>query len=201
VIVDEGDHGFDRRSSSAIAKYADALRRISLAWRSSRTSRSSVLIRSRSSVVVPSRWPASRSACRTHFRRGEPEPAADAPPAADLTALLRACLTLLELPAWERVYRSNPPPLWRVPDALAQMRRLLAAKPQGAALETFLPSGEGQGPTAQLQRRAAIASTLVAGLELCRDGAAMLNQHAAFSGIVVRSGEATGIPAVRDAAA
>jgi hypothetical protein len=29
VIVNEPNHGFDRRSSSAIAKYADALRRIS----------------------------------------------------------------------------------------------------------------------------------------------------------------------------
>ncbi len=31
VIVDEGDHGFERRSSSAWAKYADALRRVSFA--------------------------------------------------------------------------------------------------------------------------------------------------------------------------
>src|SRR5690606_17926388 len=34
--VDETHHHFGRRSSSAIAKYADALRRISFAWRSSR---------------------------------------------------------------------------------------------------------------------------------------------------------------------
>ena len=52
MIVDETDHGRDRRSSSAMAKYADALRRISLAWRSSRTSRSSALIRSRSSSAL-----------------------------------------------------------------------------------------------------------------------------------------------------
>jgi len=55
VIVDERDHGLCRRSSSARAKYADALRRISFAWRSSRFSRSSVLIRSRSSLVGPGR--------------------------------------------------------------------------------------------------------------------------------------------------
>ncbi len=67
MIVDERDHGFDRRSSSAWAKYADALRRISLAWRSSRISRSSALIRSRSSLVRPGRWPRSRSACRTQL--------------------------------------------------------------------------------------------------------------------------------------
>jgi len=57
VIVDEGDHFLNGRSSSAWAKYADALRRISLAWRSSRTSRSRVLIRSRSSLIGPARRP------------------------------------------------------------------------------------------------------------------------------------------------
>ncbi len=55
VIADEGDHGFERRSSSAAAKYAGAFRRISLAWRSSRVSRSRTLIRSRSSVVASGR--------------------------------------------------------------------------------------------------------------------------------------------------
>jgi hypothetical protein len=49
--LDERNHGFDRRSSSAWAKYADALRRISFACRSSRFSRSSVFIRSRPSLV------------------------------------------------------------------------------------------------------------------------------------------------------
>ena len=44
MLVDEGDHGLNRRSSSAWAKYADALRRISFAWRSSRFSRSSALM-------------------------------------------------------------------------------------------------------------------------------------------------------------
>jgi hypothetical protein len=68
VIIDESDHGLDRRSSSAIAKYADALRRISLACRSSRFSRSSARIRSRSSPVGPARTPWSRSACRTQPR-------------------------------------------------------------------------------------------------------------------------------------
>jgi hypothetical protein len=68
VIGDEPDRGLDRRSSSAIAKYADALRRVSLAWRSSRFSRSSAFSRSRVSPVIPSRRPWSRSACRTHPR-------------------------------------------------------------------------------------------------------------------------------------
>jgi segregation and condensation protein A len=123
---------------------------------------------------------------RDVFGRGEAEPAADAQPTADLTALLRACLTLLELPARDRVYRPSPPVLWRVPEALAHMRALLAGQPQWAALETFLPVAEGQGPAVRLQRRAALASTLVAGLELCRDGAAVLDQGAAFGEVRVK---------------
>jgi segregation and condensation protein A len=81
------------------------------------------------------------------------------------------------------------------------MRRLLAAMLQGAALEAFLPTGGGQRPTARLQRRAALASTLVAGLELSRNGAALLDQDAGFGGIVVRPGDAGGALASRDAAA
>ena len=57
MIVNERFHRLNGRSSSAWAKYADALRRISLAWRSSRFSRSRAFRRSRSSVVVPSRRP------------------------------------------------------------------------------------------------------------------------------------------------
>jgi len=45
VIVDEHDHLRNGRSSSAAAKYALAFFRISLAWRSSLTSRSSSLTR------------------------------------------------------------------------------------------------------------------------------------------------------------
>jgi len=57
-----------QRSSSAWAKYADVLRRISLACRSSRFSRSSAFIGARSSVLRPGRSPSSRSARRTQLR-------------------------------------------------------------------------------------------------------------------------------------
>src|SRR5206468_8180307 len=68
LLVDERDHHFARRSSSAFAKYADARRRISFARRSSTTSRSSCFSRARSSDVSPGRLPWSRSACRTQLR-------------------------------------------------------------------------------------------------------------------------------------
>jgi hypothetical protein len=53
MIVDERDHGLNRRSSSAWAKYALALRRISLACRSSRFSRSSAFSFAAMSVGTP----------------------------------------------------------------------------------------------------------------------------------------------------
>src|SRR5271163_1795875 len=66
MIVDEGDHGLNGRSSSAWAKYADALRRISFAWRSSRFSRSSAFRRSAISAGTPPRTPLAISAFLTH---------------------------------------------------------------------------------------------------------------------------------------
>ena len=67
VSVDVGDYLGCRRSSSA-PKKAAADFRISLARRSSLTSRSSSLILVRSSVVSPGRLPASISARRTQWR-------------------------------------------------------------------------------------------------------------------------------------
>ena len=72
VIVDERDHRLNGRSSSAWAKYADALRRISLACRNSRFSRSSALIWPVSCVVGPGRSPWSRSDRRTQLRSVSP---------------------------------------------------------------------------------------------------------------------------------
>ena len=67
--VDKRHHHFGRRSSSAWAKKADALRKISFARFSSRFSLSSSLSRSRFALVTPARRPRSRSPCRTHLRR------------------------------------------------------------------------------------------------------------------------------------
>src|SRR5262245_41063880 len=59
-------------SSSAWAKKAAALRRISLARFNSLTSRSSSLRRSRSELDRPGRFAWSRSACRTYLRKVSP---------------------------------------------------------------------------------------------------------------------------------
>src|SRR6478609_4000458 len=66
MIIDERDHGFTRRSSSAWAKYADDLRRISFACRNSRFSRSRAFSFAAMSVGTPARLPVSTSAFFTH---------------------------------------------------------------------------------------------------------------------------------------
>ncbi|MEC5211755.1 hypothetical protein RCH06_000285 [Polaromonas sp. CG_9.5] len=66
VVVDEGPHDFSRRPGSAWAKKALASFRISLARRSSLTSRSSAFIRSCSDVVVPTLAPVSTLSRLTH---------------------------------------------------------------------------------------------------------------------------------------
>jgi segregation and condensation protein A len=83
------------------------------------------------------------------------------------------------------VYRPRPPLLWRVPDALAHIRRLFGVRPEGVALEHFLPPPQ-TGHISALQRRAALASTLIAGLELSRGGAAVIQQDEVFGEIRLR---------------
>ena len=67
-------------------------------------------------------------------------------------------------------------------DALARLRRLLGSLPDGASLEHFLPEFAAS-PT---ELRAALASTLLAGLELARDGALDLQQAQPFGPLLLR---------------
>lgn len=136
---------------------------------------------------------------REVFGRGAAEPAATAEPAADVTELLRACLKLLQVTPRERVYRPQLPLLWRAPDALDRIRTLLPGLPEGATLEQFLPPPARAD--AALWRRSALASTLLAGLELSRDGAVTLEQDAAFQTIWVSPAEAQDMAAAKDAVA
>ncbi len=133
---------------------------------------------------------------RQVFARGVAEPAltsgAGAPPLADTAELLRACLRLLVLPHRDRVYRPRPPALWQVPEALERMRALLPTVGAGADLLSFLPLPSEERARSRLQRRAALATTLMAGLELGRDGAAILHQVETFGTVVVRPVDAPG---------
>ncbi len=123
------------------------------------------------------------------FGRPQPVP----PREGGYVALMEACLAVLRGRAGRAdaapVYRPVPPAVWRVPDALARVRALLAADPAGGTLARFLPPLGLDDPEHGLKARAAVASTLVAGLELARDGAAHLEQGQAFGPIHIAAAE------------
>jgi segregation and condensation protein A len=73
-----------------------------------------------------------------------------------------------------------------VQDALKRVGSLLGSMPDWASLEQFLPIGSTDDP---LERRAAMSSTLMAGLELARDGRLRIRQEEAFGPILLRSPE------------
>jgi segregation and condensation protein A len=72
--------------------------------------------------------------------------------------------------------------LWSVKEALQRLAALLGSLPDWTSLDQFLPPTLG-GP---LERRGALASTLLAGLEMAREGAVRLRQEQAFGPILVR---------------
>jgi segregation and condensation protein A len=115
---------------------------------------------------------------RDVFRRGRPE-VSPANRGGDLTDLLRACLRALQVPDEQAVaFQPRPPPLWTASDALARVARLLAVLPDGSPLAAYLPPIPQDAPARTLRCRAAVASTLIAGLERARDGALSLDQDA-----------------------
>jgi segregation and condensation protein A len=105
-------------------------------------------------------------------------------------ALMEACLVVLRgragRPADTGVYHPAVPELWRVADALVYVRRVLADHPEGGVLAGFLPPCP-DAPRRGIKARAAVASTLLAGLELGRDGQARLQQDEAFGTIHIQA--------------
>jgi segregation and condensation protein A len=122
---------------------------------------------------------------RAVFARGRPE-LKTASHASDLTDLLRASLVALLLPDDVAVYQPLPPALWRVADAIGRIREMLAAGTGSRPLGDFLPGIAADRPDHALRSRAALASTLVAGLELAREGALTLEQQEPWARIYLR---------------
>jgi segregation and condensation protein A len=113
------------------------------------------------------------------FRRGQPQTDANAAAhGGDLTDLLRACLPALRVPEDQAVGLRPRPPLWSASDAIRQITALLGELPDGSLLAAFLPKIGLDVPKRPLRCRAAIASTLIASLELARDGTVALEQDA-----------------------
>ena len=119
------------------------------------------------------------------FARGAPEDHTEIDRsrlALDLNALVRAYLGAVRRGTKSRRYQPRALTLWTVQDALHRLGALLGSLPDWVSLERFLPEHLG-GPT---QLRAALASTLLASLEMARGGAVHLQQEEQFGPILVR---------------
>jgi len=101
------------------------------------------------------------------------------PRVASYMVLMEACLVVLRGHAWrdEPVPMYRPPvwDLWRVQDALARIRSKLAERPEGGPLAVFLPS-IAKTSDFEMRARAAVASSFLAALELCRANEVRLEQ-------------------------
>ncbi|MBW6399773.1 segregation/condensation protein A [Roseomonas sp. HJA6] len=101
---------------------------------------------------------------------------------ADLPSLLQAYVAARRRALAKRPYRPKPRKLFTVQEALERLSRLVGALPSWSVLMGFLP----ETILDPLERRAALASTLVAGLEMARGGGIEIRQEEAFGPIMVR---------------
>lgn len=109
---------------------------------------------------------------------------------ADLSALCQAYVAGRRRALARRPYRPKPRRLWSVGEAMTRLQRVLGELPSWAVLQRFLPEGEALAELDTVERRAALASTLIAGLEMARGGAVELRQDRAFGPILLRRAEA-----------
>jgi len=122
---------------------------------------------------------------RDIFARGAPEPVN----VVKLRTYKDSLYDLLTAYAGERVkrlrgqtYQPHATPVLQIEEARARMERILGTIPDWNSLSQFLPFEWTGGQ----RRRSALASTLLACLELTRDGRVELRQLAPFEEIYVR---------------
>ena len=132
-------------------------------------------------------WLAARPQLgRDVFQRGAPELLKEYDRSrlvADMPGLLRGYLAALRRTGSQRRYRPRRRMLWTMQDALARLQMMLGGRSGWTSLGVFLPL---QAST-PLERRAAVASTLLAGLELARNGQADIRQDRNFGPILLRA--------------
>jgi segregation and condensation protein A len=105
----------------------------------------------------------------------------------DMPALLRGYIDAIRRVAKQRVYAPRQLSLnfWTVQDAMQRLTATLGRMPEWSSLEQFLP-----GALSGRAHAAAIASTLLASLEMARGGGVRLRQDAPFSPILISGGAA-----------
>ncbi|WP_171034278.1 hypothetical protein [Lichenicoccus roseus] len=98
---------------------------------------------------------------------------------------MRACLVALALPNHlANAYQLPPRTPWPVQRSIARICDRLRVLPYGSALTSFLPD-LGEKRVGNIRVPSALASTLIAGLELARDGELTLDQKKQWNVIQV----------------
>jgi segregation and condensation protein A len=118
------------------------------------------------------------------FTRGEPEDFTETDRSklrVEMAGLLGAYLAARRRGGARQQYRPRPMVYFSVQNALERLGRLLGSLPDWSSLEQFLPKGLEDG----VPRRAAIAATLIAGLEMAKDGRLNLRQEERFGPILL----------------
>ncbi len=108
-------------------------------------------------------------------------PQGRSPRVASYMALMEACLTVLrgsdgQPGAAAPVYRPQPVMLFRVDEAMARIRALVAGQPEEIDFVRCLPAVRTDDPLRAVRARSAVASSLIAVLELARGGEVSVTQ-------------------------
>jgi segregation and condensation protein A len=131
-------------------------------------------------------WLAARPQLgRESFARGAPESLKQEDRsgiAADLSSLLQAYAAARRRALAQRPYIPKLRKLWTVQEAVERLSRLMGKLPGWEVLQRFLP----EGLLDPVERRAAMAATLIAALETARGGGIELRQDRAFGPILLR---------------
>ena len=99
---------------------------------------------------------------------------------ADMSSLLRGYVEALRRGAAKITYQPRQLSFWTVQDAIKRLSATLGDMPGWAFLERFLPEN-----LAGQERRAAVASTLIASLELAKGGHLRIRQDSPFAPILL----------------
>lgn len=105
---------------------------------------------------------------------------------ADLPALLRAYAAARRRAIAAKPYRPKTRRLFSVAEALERLRAMLGATPGWTELQAYMPASL----VTPLERKAALASGLIAALEEARGGRVELRQEIAFGPLMIRLTEA-----------
>jgi segregation and condensation protein A len=130
---------------------------------------------------------------RDVFVRGQrPEgfnPAMETVPGIDVIEFLWVSMALFDdgnpAPDVSDAYRPPARELYSIPEARARILQRLSETPDGLALELLLPDDVAVDPMPALRKRDAWTSTLIAGLELAKQGDVTLAQADPFTAVHV----------------